>query len=129
MVLGDGIYSTGEIHHGITEQALIIRMQDGLVVVTGCAHPGVEQMVGRAVDLSRQPVILVIGGFHLGDASSQKVERVITRLKELDVQQVAPCHCTGDQAISAFKDSFGEGFIQVGVGKVITIPMDGAEVH
>lgn len=122
--IADDIFSTGEIFHGLGEQALIIQMDKGLVVVTGCAHPGVDQLVGRAVELFGGPVELVIGGYHLGDASPLKIQRVINNLKEHGVKRVAPSHCTGDQAIQDFHSAFGEDFIQVGVGKVITMPSE-----
>ena len=115
------VYTTGEVGSGIVEQALAVETPQGLVVITGCAHPGVVEMVRRAKQIGEAKVHLVLGGFHLGGASRRRIERIITDLRALGVQRVAPCHCTGDQAIKAFADAFGADFIQNGVGRVITL--------
>nr|HID12220.1 hypothetical protein [Anaerolineae bacterium] len=64
---------------------------------------------------------LVVGGFHMGGASRGQVERIIADFRRLGVHQVAPCHCTGNQARRMFADAFGADFIVAGVGRVITI--------
>lgn len=63
----------------------------------------------------------MLGGFHLGGASQQKIERIIADLKALGVRRLAPCHCTGDKAIKAFADALGADFIPNGVGCVMTM--------
>jgi 7,8-dihydropterin-6-yl-methyl-4-(beta-D-ribofuranosyl)aminobenzene 5'-phosphate synthase len=63
----------------------------------------------------------VLGGFHLGSASDTRINQIITELQRLGVNKVAPCHCTGDRAIGMFRNAFGEDFIRVGVGAVISI--------
>ena len=120
-----GVYTTGEVGSRIVEQALAVETAEGLVVITGCAHPGVVEMVRRARQISEAEVYLVLGGFHLGGASQHKVGRIIADFRELGVRRVAPCHCTGDQAIKAFADAFGADFIQSGVGCVITVDAEG----
>jgi 7,8-dihydropterin-6-yl-methyl-4-(beta-D-ribofuranosyl)aminobenzene 5'-phosphate synthase len=52
-------------------------------------------------------VYLVMGGFHLAGQSADEVETVIAELKRLGVQKIAPCHCTGEQAIRLFEAAFG----------------------
>jgi 7,8-dihydropterin-6-yl-methyl-4-(beta-D-ribofuranosyl)aminobenzene 5'-phosphate synthase len=63
----------------------------------------------------------VLGGFHLGSASQEKIEGILADFRELGVRRVAPCHCTGDQATKAFADAFGADFILNGVGCVIRV--------
>ncbi len=122
-----GIHTTGEVGRGLVEQALAVETEEGLVVVTGCAHPGVVEMVRRAQEVvgARLPrplrPYLVLGGFHLGGASKRQVERIIADFRDLGVRKVAPCHCTGDRAIGIFAENYGEDFVQVGVGCVITV--------
>jgi len=115
------IYSTGEIIGSPPEQALVIDTTRGLVVITGCAHPGVETMVLAAKRAFKEEIYLVLGGLHLGGKSSAQVEQIIKELQRIGVQHVAPCHCTGDQAIAQFKQAFGEDFIRVGTGAIIEI--------
>ena len=119
--IAERISTSGEIQGSPPEQALVIDTTRGLVVITGCAHPGVEKMVLAAKQQFHEEVYLVLGGFHLGKASHHEVDQVITELKRLGVVQVGPCHCTGDQSIRYFKEAFGDNFIPLGVGAVIEI--------
>jgi 7,8-dihydropterin-6-yl-methyl-4-(beta-D-ribofuranosyl)aminobenzene 5'-phosphate synthase len=111
-----GLWSTGPMGTDIVEQALVARTEKGLVVVTGCAHPGVDEMVSRARQIGRGEIALVVGGFHLGAASGGRVEEIIGEFRRLGVQQVAPCHCTGDQARKLFREAYGTNFYACGAG-------------
>ncbi len=95
--------------------------RQGLIVITGCAHPNVADMAERAQTYLGKKIYLLMGGFHLGGASSNEVKQIIQEFKRIGVVHVAPCHCTGDQAINQFKEAFGDDFISVGVGAVIEI--------
>jgi 7,8-dihydropterin-6-yl-methyl-4-(beta-D-ribofuranosyl)aminobenzene 5'-phosphate synthase len=119
--VGAGVYVTGEVRGTVPEQAVIVASDSGLVVLTGCAHPGVVTLVARAKDLFTEPVHLVMGGFHLRGKSSEEVRSIITQLQGLQVARVAPSHCTGDAARAAFRIQYGEGFIESGVGKVVSV--------
>jgi len=111
----DGIYSTGELGMRIKEQSLIINSNKGLIVITGCAHPGIVNIVEKAKELMNKNVYLVMGGFHHPSTS------VVKEFKELGVKKVAPSHCTGDPAIEAFAEEYKENYIESGVGKEIKI--------
>jgi len=116
-----GVWTTGELGSGIIEQALAIESDDGVIVITGCAHPGVVEMVRRAKEMLREPVALVMGGFHLGSASQSRISGIIDAFHEMGVHRVAPCHCTGDRARSMFAAAYGPGYIAAGVGRVIIV--------
>ena len=113
---------TGEMGGPIKEHALILNTSKGLVVITGCAHPGIVDIVRRAKELTDQHVYLVLGGFHLRDASETRIMNIVEEFKVLGVQKVAPCHCTGDRALQAFAELYGGDFIKNGVGMVLRIP-------
>ena len=115
-----GIHTTGEVGSGIVEQALVVETAEGLVVVTGCAHPGIVEMVRRARQVGRGKVALVVGGFHLSGADRGRIAEVISGLQALGVRRVAPCHCTGDLARRMFADVFGADFLPAGAGWGIT---------
>ncbi len=119
--IGERISTSGEIGGFPPEQALVIDTSQGLVVITGCAHPGVDKMVLAAKRHFKEDIYLVLGGFHLGNASSTQVDQIITEFRRIGVDHVAPCHCTGDRAIAQFKEAFEDHFIQVGTGTVIEI--------
>jgi 7,8-dihydropterin-6-yl-methyl-4-(beta-D-ribofuranosyl)aminobenzene 5'-phosphate synthase len=120
--ISDGAYTTGEMGSGIVEQALVLSTSRGLVIVTGCAHPGVVEMVRRAKEIGEDEPYLVLGGFHLSGVSEERIKEIITEFQRLGVQKVAPCHCTGDKAIALFREAYGEDFIQNGVGQMMRIP-------
>lgn len=119
--IADGVYTSGEMGSGIIEQALALKTSRGLVVVTGCAHPGISEMVARAAEIGGDEVYLVLGGFHLGGASESRIKEIIATFQRLGVQKVAPSHCTGDKAIRLFREVYGEDFIASGAGQVIEI--------
>ena len=122
-----GIWTTGELGSGIIEEALAVESDAGLIVITGCAHPGVVEMVRQAKAVLGQSVALVTGGFHLGSASQSRIAGIVDAFRELGVQRVAPCHCTGDRARRMFAKIYGPDYIAAGVGRVIMVGEGGAE--
>jgi 7,8-dihydropterin-6-yl-methyl-4-(beta-D-ribofuranosyl)aminobenzene 5'-phosphate synthase len=114
-------YSTGELGTFIKEESLVIKTSRGLIVITGCAHPGIASVVKSAKELLSSEVYLVLGGFHLSSMNLSQVKSVIEGVKKEGVQKVAPCHCSGDLARKQFEQAYGKDFILVGVGKTITI--------
>ncbi len=122
--IAPGITTTGELTGGeVPEQALLITTADGVVVLTGCAHPGIVRIVRQAATLTDQPIRLAMGGFHLLDTSPSGVEAIIGDLQDLDVEQIAPSHCTGDTPIQQFKDAYGDQFVRLSVGVALDFPL------
>jgi 7,8-dihydropterin-6-yl-methyl-4-(beta-D-ribofuranosyl)aminobenzene 5'-phosphate synthase len=115
----ENVYSTGELGRLIKEQSLIIRTDKGLIVITGCAHPGIVKIVNAAKNLSEGNILLVMGGFHLEWTTEGKIEKIISAFKQMGVRYVGPSHCSGNKARSLFEHHFGNGYINVGAGKVI----------
>jgi len=115
--LSQGVFSTGELDGGIREQSLLLESSEGLIVITGCAHPGIVYITKKAIEITANNVYLVVGGFHLGGSLPSQISSVAESLLRLGVQKVAPCHCSGDAARKMFKDYFGENYIQSGLGR------------
>jgi len=116
-------WSTGPLRDGITEQALILDTAQGLVVITGCAHPGIDRIAETAVRLTGKRIHLLMGGFHLGGTGRAEIRDIIARLQALGVKKVAPSHCTGDAAIALFRQAWGKEFVEGGLGAVIEVPV------
>jgi 7,8-dihydropterin-6-yl-methyl-4-(beta-D-ribofuranosyl)aminobenzene 5'-phosphate synthase len=116
------VYSTGEMGEAIREQSLIVETSEGLAVITGCAHPGVVSIVRRAKELMGQDVHLVLGGFHLGSASEAEIGAIVDAFVQMGVDQVAPCHCSGDAARSLFGEAYRDDCILAGAGSRLEIP-------
>ncbi len=116
-----GIHTTGAMGASIPEQALLLDTSKGLVVMTGCAHPGILRMVRRAKQLLHREIHLVIGGFHLGQASDEELAEIIRELKDIGVRHVASTHCSGERAVELFREAWGEDFVEALCGSVIPL--------
>ena len=127
--ISSDIFTTGEMGRDIHEQALVIKTERGLVIITGCAHPGIVKIVERARALFDEPVYLVMGGFHLDGKSRAEIEAILRDFRRLGVERVAPSHCTGEQAIAMFAAEYGENFLKVGVGSVIRMDGEDEQTH
>jgi 7,8-dihydropterin-6-yl-methyl-4-(beta-D-ribofuranosyl)aminobenzene 5'-phosphate synthase len=115
------IFSTGEMGTSIIEQSLIIETDKGLIVITGCAHPGIVDIVKKSKELRKKDLYLVMGGFHLRNKSDKEMEGIIEAFRSMGVKKVSPTHCTGDHQIELFKKEYGKNFIKNGVGKKLII--------
>lgn len=114
-----GVYTTGELGEEIIEQALVLETAEGIVVVTGCAHPGIVEIIQRAKEITGEDVDLVVGGFHLMRHSQHQIESIIDEFRSLGVRRVVPSHCTGELAISLFAEAYGEDYLGGGVGRAL----------
>jgi 7,8-dihydropterin-6-yl-methyl-4-(beta-D-ribofuranosyl)aminobenzene 5'-phosphate synthase len=93
----------------LDDQALYFPTPEGAVVILGCAHAGVVNTLVQVERISGCAGIhAVIGGMHLEAASPQRLRRTILRLRELNVQRIAPLHCTGPRAVVALRNALGE---------------------
>lgn len=106
--LGEGLWSTGTMGRRVKEHGLIMGTRQGSVLITGCAHPGIDRMAGRAARIAGERLRLVLGGFHLGGASPERLKQVIAGLREAS-ESVAPGHCTGEAATQALLSAFPKG--------------------
>ena len=61
-----------------------------------------------------------MGGFHLNATSNREINNIIKAFKDMRVKYAGPCHCTGDNARALFAEQFGDKYINIGVGRVIT---------
>jgi len=112
-----GARTTGTLGRGaIEEHALCVETKQGWLLITGCAHPGVENLAAAGKKAIGQPMVFVMGGFHMGGQPKATINAAIDRLETLGVKRVAPCHCTGDAARGLFKDRYGDNCSLVGVG-------------
>jgi 7,8-dihydropterin-6-yl-methyl-4-(beta-D-ribofuranosyl)aminobenzene 5'-phosphate synthase len=113
------VHSTGEMGRRIKEHALVLDTDHGLIVITGCAHPGIVKIVERAKEKWGRDILFVMGGFHLMEHTRKQLDGIIADFTKLGVQYAAPCHCTGDGAIEAFEADYGDRFIRIGAGRII----------
>jgi 7,8-dihydropterin-6-yl-methyl-4-(beta-D-ribofuranosyl)aminobenzene 5'-phosphate synthase len=107
---------------GVTwEDSLTVDTPRGLVVIVGCAHPGIIKMLENIRDATHRPIYMVLGGFHLLSTPANEVKGIVSAFKAIGVQYAGPTHCTGDEAMRLFREAYGEGFIRGGVGTVVEV--------
>jgi len=108
-LIHDSFYTTGMLNK--IEQSLIIPTANGLVVIVGCSHPGLERILEKAREVGKTigntHIHAVIGGLH-GFSQFEVLE---------DVDQVCPTHCT--QHIDKIKSLYPEKYVMGGAGRVI----------
>ncbi|MBN1352005.1 MBL fold metallo-hydrolase [candidate division KSB1 bacterium] len=117
----ENVYSTGEIQSHINEQSLILDTDEGLIIITGCSHPGILNIVRSVKSFLDKEIYLVFGGFHLEDSSEVTINWIIRQFKAMGVKKCGPSHCTGSTAIAMFREAYGEDFVVMGVGKTIQV--------
>ena len=106
----------------MNEVSLAIRTPEGLAVVVGCSHPGVEKILEEAAKIDTD-LYTVTGGFHLVLTPEAEVRRVASLLHDgFRIERVAPGHCTSELGFAVFQESFRERFDPAGVGASIPLP-------
>jgi 7,8-dihydropterin-6-yl-methyl-4-(beta-D-ribofuranosyl)aminobenzene 5'-phosphate synthase len=119
--IGRNVFTTGVLGRRVKEQALVLRTPRGLIVLTGCAHPGIARILQRVRSLHPEDILLVTGGFHLEWVTKGKVEAIIAAFRGWGVRYAAPTHCSSAKARQLFQQSYGPGYIEVGVGKRLAL--------
>jgi len=120
--INETMFSSGELKENIPEHSLVLQSPKGLVIITGCAHPGIVRIIEHIKSLfPYEPIYLAMGGFHLKNESTQNIEEIVKTIQKYGVQRIAPSHCTGEAAIEIFKQRFGDDFIESGVGRRIIV--------
>jgi 7,8-dihydropterin-6-yl-methyl-4-(beta-D-ribofuranosyl)aminobenzene 5'-phosphate synthase len=100
----------------LKELSLAVNTPDGMVLVVGCSHPGIERIVEAAAAINPR-IHLIAGGFHLVAAPDDVIARVTTSLKDkFKVENIAPGHCTGEPTFAALKKAFGDRHLYAGLG-------------
>jgi len=105
----------------LRELSLAINTPDGMVIVVGCSHPGIDKIVEVASTFNPR-IHLIVGGFHLVVASDSDIENIVTALHDrFKVECVAPGHCTGEPAFTALKKAFGDRYLYAGLGTTLAL--------
>lgn len=106
----------------LRELSLVIRTPEGLVVLVGCSHPGIETIL-EATRVWGDHVHEIFGGLHLVTTPDTAIARLTTALHDQwRIDRIAPGHCTGEPGFAALKRLFGERYVYAGLGTVIDLP-------
>ena len=107
----------------LKELSLAVNTSQGMVLVVGCSHPGIERIVEATAAINPK-IHIVAGGVHLVAASDDVIAKAVTALKDtFKVESIAPGHCTGEPTFAALKKAFGDQYLYAGLGT--TLPLRG----
>lgn len=99
------------------DMALVISTPKGLIVTLGCAHRGIINTLRHAQSISGNKKIYgVFGGAHLVSESMERIDATVQTLRDMDIQVIGLCHCTGKKAISRLITEFGDRFVEMSAG-------------
>jgi 7,8-dihydropterin-6-yl-methyl-4-(beta-D-ribofuranosyl)aminobenzene 5'-phosphate synthase len=121
------VYLSGEIsgfYAGVflPEQAIIMKTEKGISVLTGCSHPGILKILEKVKsNFIEQKFYLVAGGFHLIDEDKRLVKIIVEEFKKFPVSKVGPTHCSGKEVEEIFKKEYKDNFIHILVGEVLEV--------
>lgn len=145
--LGDGLIITGEIPrapHGrrtpwpflhreggafaedrlLDDQALVVESGAGLIVLLGCAHAGVVETLRHVLALTgERRIYALLGGTHLLHTPEEQLKETVKELKHFGLEIVAPCHCSGIQAVMAMHRAFGKSCLDHQAGSIFELPL------
>lgn len=114
--IGDDITADPFEHEMVT----VVEEEEGLVVLTGCAHNGVLNMVAAVQEsFHGKPIISVIGGFHLHHETDQTVSEIGKTLLEMNIPRVITGHCTGDHQTDLLEEVMGNRLERLYTGKIM----------
>ena len=103
------------------EMAMAVMTPKGLVLVVGCAHPGIEKMLEAATKIDKR-IYSVFGGFHLVGTPDTEISRMANAFRDQwKIERMAPGHCTGEYGFSQLQKVFGNNYDYAGLGSVIDL--------
>lgn len=103
----------------LDEIALAVKVDKGLVVIVGCSHVGIVNILETIMKRTNIPIYGVVGGTHLVEADDLRLNKTIDFFKENDIKILRMSHCTGEEAVERIKLEFGERFKYNNTGNVI----------
>lgn len=116
-ILDDGSNKEDKV---LDDQAIFFKTEQGLIVITGCAHRGIINTLYHAQKITGiDQIYAVIGGAHLIEASKERINQTISIMQELNIQKIGLCHCTGIQALNMILYKLPKQFIPITAGTVL----------
>lgn len=86
------------------EVAMVLDTDKGLIVIVGCSHPGILNMISTISQRTNKNIYGVIGGTHLVEADTERIEYTIEEMKKMGVEFLALSHCSGKEAQAVVRE-------------------------
>jgi 7,8-dihydropterin-6-yl-methyl-4-(beta-D-ribofuranosyl)aminobenzene 5'-phosphate synthase len=104
------------------DQSLILDTKRGLILVLGCAHSGMINIINYVIDKTgKEKFYAVLGGTHLDFLAPEQLEESIKMLKKMKIEKIGVCHCTGMRAAFRLQQEFGDRFFYGHVGSSLDL--------
>lgn len=103
------------------EVALTVDTNKGLIIVTGCSHTGILNIVETIKERTGKPIYAVLGGTHLIEADEARIQDTINAFNQMDIEKIGLSHCTGQLAIDTFKVQIPDKAFYNSTGTVIKV--------
>lgn len=104
------------------DQSLILNTEKGLILILGCAHSGMINIINRVIHKTgEEKFFAILGGTHLDFLTPEQLEESIKALKKINIEKIGACHCTGMRAAFRLHQEFGERFFYGHVGSTLEI--------
>lgn len=133
-VVAPGVRTTGEIPRTTPfeeksdhprqhpdDQALYFEVDEGLVVIAGCAHAGAVNTLKYVARLEgTDRVFALLGGLHMGSVPEERMTQTITAFREFGLSHIGPCHCTGDAFVKRVRQELPAAWVSYQTGTATT---------
>jgi len=106
----------------LDDQSLILKTSKGLVILLGCAHSGLINILHHVSEkFPEEKIHAILGGTHLGFLDPEQRIKTIDALRDFDFDKIGPSHCTGQEASCELFQAFPEKFFFAHVGSVLEV--------
>ncbi|TCO74559.1 MBL fold metallo-hydrolase [Marinisporobacter balticus] len=93
------------------EIVVVVDTEKGLLILLGCSHPGILNIVDTITKRTGEKIYGVMGGTHLVEANEERIHKTITCLEEMNIKLIGISHCTGEKAVQMFSDKCDNFFV------------------
>jgi len=106
----------------LDDQSLIMESEKGLILILGCAHSGMINIINHVINKTgKQNFYAILGGTHLDFLTSEQLEESTKFLKRIEIEKIGVSHCTGMKAACRLLQEFGDRYFYGCVGSVLEI--------
>lgn len=111
---------------GLPELSLSLSTSEGEVLIVGCSHSSVQNIIADTKNQTNDEIFLLYGGYHMLPYGREEINAITDQLiNEFGVKRIAPAHCTGHLAFKLLRDVYAENYLFAGLGETITIDYQG----
>jgi 7,8-dihydropterin-6-yl-methyl-4-(beta-D-ribofuranosyl)aminobenzene 5'-phosphate synthase len=104
------------------DQSLILDSEKGLILILGCAHSGMINVINHVINkIGKEKFYAILGGTHLDFLTPEQLEESIKSLKKMEIEKIGVSHCTGMRAAFRLHQEFGDRFFYGCVGSILEV--------